>query len=141
MAFGVQTIPVRLPQSIRDRLKHLFKHASMRESMPSHLTGRPHYNPEHCSFMSPDENFVPETEAYVVIPPALVIRDREGAMWTLGFDQGGFRTGEYEYDVVRNMRKTGAHACRIEYRRGQVRIFGSHDGSRCWRTWSGSSFV
>lgn len=65
-------------------------------------------------------------------------------MWTLGFDQGaenfraGFsRLGEYEYDVVRNGRKTGEYACRIEYKAGRVRIFGSAG----WRTWTGRQFV
>lgn len=77
------------------------------------------------------------TEAYVSIPPALVITDNEGALWTLGFDQGGWRTGEYEFDVVRNAKKTGEHACRIEFRGGKVRIFGSAG----WRTWNGRTFV
>lgn len=140
--FGIQTVPTRLPKAIRDRLKYLFKHESMREKLPEYLTGRPHYNPAQCSFMAPDEDFVPETEGYVVIPPALVIRDKENALWTLGFDQGThWTTGEFEFDVVRNMRKTGAYACRIEYRGGKVRIFGSCDGSRMWRTWSGRDFV
>ena len=78
-----------------------------------------------------------ETESYVVCPPALVIRDGAGDLWTLGFDQGGWRTGEYEFDVVRNGQKTGEFACRIEYRRSRVYIFG-HAG---WRVWNGRQFV
>jgi hypothetical protein len=141
--FGIQTIPTLLPQSIRNRLKYLFKHESLREKLPSHLTGRPHYNPAQCGFMAPDEDFVPQSEPGTVCPPALVIRDKENALWTLGFDQGShWTTGEFEFDVVRNMRKTGARACRIEkLSNGYVRIFGSCDGSRQWRTWNGREFV
>lgn len=80
---------------------------------------------------------MPVTEGYVAIPPALVIRDNEGALWTLGFDQGGWRTGEFEYDVVRNGSVTGEHACRIEFRGGMVRIFGDAG----WRTWNGRVFI
>jgi len=98
---------------------------------------RPHYSFRLFPFMRPQGLLMPATDAYVSIPPALVIRDNEGALWTLGFDQGGWRTGEYEYDVVRNGRKTGEHACRIEFRRAQVRIFGTAG----WRVWNGHSFV
>ena len=84
-----------------------------------------------------------ETEAYVSIPPALMIQDGQGNMWTLGFDQGGWRTGEFEFDVVvasppqMKPRKTGEMACRIEYRAGKVRIYGSNR----WRTWNGRTFI
>lgn len=84
-----------------------------------------------------------ETEGYVSIPPALMIQDGEGNIWTLGFDQGGWRTGEFEYDVVvasppqLKPTRTGEFACRIEYRAGKVRIFGSAG----WRTWNGRTFV
>jgi hypothetical protein len=77
------------------------------------------------------------TESYVSVPPALIIQDNEGAFWTLGFDQGEWRTGEYEFDVVRNGVRTGEHACRIEMKAGQIRIFGSEG----WRAWNGRSFV
>lgn len=88
-------------------------------------------------FMRPQGPEAPTTEPYVSIPPALVIRDNEGALWTLGFDQGGFRTGELESDVVRNGRKTGEFACRIEFRRGKIRIYGQDR----WRTWNGHTFI
>ena len=97
----------------------------------------PHYSFEKFPFMRPQGPHVPVSEAYVAIPPALVIRDNEGALWTLGFDQGGWRSGEFEYDVVRNGRKTGEHACRIEFRGGKVRIFGNEG----WRTWNGRTFI
>ena len=84
------------------------------------------------------------TESAVSIPPALTITDREGAVWTLGFDycEAEWRTGKYEYDVVRNGRVTGAFARRIEcavdsYGNRVVRIWGA-DG---WRTWNGRAFV
>lgn len=95
------------------------------------------YNVGQLPFMKPAGPHMPVSEGYCCIPPALVIRDNEGALWTLGFDQGGWRTGEFEYDVVRNARKTGEHACRIEFRGGKVRIFGAAG----WRTWNGRSFV
>jgi hypothetical protein len=98
-----------------------------------------HYDPRLFSFLKRPKAPLPETESYVSIPPALVIRDREGAWWTLGFDQGGWRTGEFEYDVIRRgpepdavPRPTGEHACRIEFRAGIIRIY----GERGWRTWN-----
>jgi hypothetical protein len=102
----------------------------------------PHYSFKRFPFMRPQGPHMPITEAYVSIPPALVIRDDEGALWTLGFDQGTDRTGEREYDVVRNGRQIGEHACRIEFRlnsRGNrvVRVFGAAG----WRTWNGRTFI
>ena len=95
------------------------------------------YNLKQFPFMRPQGPHMPITEAYVSIPPALVIRDNEGALWTLGFDQGAYRTGEFEFDVVRNGVKTGEHACRIEFRGGKVRIFGESG----WRSWNGQTFI
>jgi len=98
----------------------------------------PHYNLKRYPFMKPQGPHMPITEAYVCIPPALVIRDDEGSLWTLGFDQGStWRTGEYEYDVVRNGVKTGEHACRIEFRKRKVYIYGEAG----WRCWNGRTFV
>lgn len=97
----------------------------------------PGYSFQRFPFMRPPGEHMPVTESYVAIPPALVIRDNKGALWTLGFDQGGWRTGEFEYDVVRNGRPTGEHACRIEFRKGRVRIFGAAG----WRTWNGRTFI
>lgn len=98
----------------------------------------PGYSLRRFPFMAPAGPHMPVTESYVVCPPALVIRDNEGALWTLGFDQGStWHTGEFEYDVVRNGRKTGEHACRIEYRGGRLRIFGEAG----WRVWTGKTFI
>lgn len=102
------------------------------------MQSQPHYSFEKFPFMRPAGEHMPVTEPYVVIPPALVIRDSEGALWTLGFERGAFwTTGEFEFDVIRNGAKTGEFACRIEYRRGKVRIFGEAG----WRTWNGRTFI
>ncbi len=102
----------------------------------------PHYDLQRFPFMKPYgvvAPHMPVTEAYVSIPPALIIRDNEGANWTLGFDydEREWRGGKYEYDCVRNGRKTGEFCRVIEFRRGQVRIWGA-DG---WRTWQNGRFV
>lgn len=76
------------------------------------------------------------TEAYVSVPPALVIVDERGVVWTLGFDMRPGPRGEYEFDVLTNGTKTGEYASRIERRDGKVRIF-TRDG---WKRWTGQSF-
>ena len=78
------------------------------------------------------------TESYVSSPPALVIVDERGNIWTLGmtFKQDGPR-GEFSFDVLLNGRPTGESASRIERRNGKVRIF-TRDG---WRNWTGRSFI
>lgn len=102
------------------------------------------YDLRKFPFMRPQGAHMPVTESSVSVPPALWVRDSENALWTLGFDYSEveWRTGKYEYDVVRNGRVTGAFARRIECSvnsRGNkvVRIWGA-DG---WRTWNGRSFV
>ncbi len=61
-----------------------------------------------------------KSESYVVIPPAYVITDSDGAMWTAGFTM----TPYGEFNVLRNDVDTGEYAERIEYRNGVVRLFG-----------------
>ena len=97
------------------------------------------YNLNKWQFMRPQGPHMPVTEAYVSIPPALWIRDDEGALWTLGFDysEAEWRTGRYEYDVVRNGQKTGDFARTIEFRQHKVVIHGA-DGRRVW---SGRQFI
>ena len=69
---------------------------------------RPAYDLRRFPFMKPMGPHMPVTDAYVCIPPALVINDSCGALWTLGFDRGSsWRTGEFEFDVIRNGVKTG----------------------------------
>jgi len=69
-----------------------------------------------------------KTESYVVIPPAHLITDSDGAAWTFGFNYNGHG----EINVLRNDIDTGEFAARIEYRKGQVRIFGKAG----WRVFS-----
>lgn len=102
------------------------------------------YNLSRFPFMRPQGPTMPVTEASVCIPPALWIRDDENALWTLGFDydEREWRGGKYEYDVVRNGRKTGEFARIIECSVNSkgckvVRIWGAGG----WRSWNGSQFV
>ncbi len=103
-----------------------------------------HYDLKRVPHMKPQGPHMPITDSSVCIPPALWIRDEQGALWTLGFDydERAWRTGQWEYDVVRDGVQTGEFARNIEYRvnsRGTrtVRIWGA-DG---WREWNGSQFV
>lgn len=68
-----------------------------------------------------------KTESYVRIPPALVITDSDGAMFT-----AGFALKHMEFNVLRNDVDTGEFAEFIEYDGKLVRIFG-RDG---WRSFS-----
>lgn len=97
------------------------------------------YNLNRFGFMRPQGPSTPITEAYVSIPPALWIRDEENALWTLGFDfnENEWRTGKWEYDVVRNGKKTGDFAQVIEFRKNKVIIYGSEGR----RVWNGQTFV
>lgn len=97
------------------------------------------YNFKQFGHMKPQGPHMPITEPYVSIPPALWIRDEENALWTLGFDydEREWRGGRYEYDIVRNGRKTGEFGRIIEFRKNRVRIWGAEG----WRTWNGRSFV
>ena len=72
-----------------------------------------------------------KTEAYVCIPPAMIITDSDGATWTLGF-RYVIHNHEYEFNVLRNDVDTDEMAKRIEYTKGVVRIFG-HYG---WKSFS-----
>lgn len=97
------------------------------------------YDLKRFSHLIQQPAFMPTTEPYVSIPPALWIRDNENALWSLGFDydEREWRGGRYEYDAVRNGEKTGDFCRVIEFRKGKVRIWGA-DG---WRTWNGKQFV
>ncbi len=97
------------------------------------------YNLDKFGFMRPQGPHMPITESYVSIPPALFVRDEENALWTLGFDysETAWRGGQFEYDVVRNGRKTGEFARQIEFRNKKVIILGA-DGRRVW---NGRQFV
>jgi len=72
-----------------------------------------------------------QTENYVSVPPALVITDERGDVWTLGFQYGPAPRGEYAFQVLRNGHIVGEYASRIEYRGGKLRIF-TDQGFKCW---------
>jgi hypothetical protein len=102
------------------------------------------YNLKKFPFMAPQGPHMPVTESSVCIPPALWLRDSENALWSLGFDydEREWRSGKWEYDVVRNGEKTGDFARRIEcsinsYGTKVVRIWGAEG----WRQWNGKQFV
>ena len=73
-----------------------------------------------------------KTEAYVCIPPALIITDSNGATWTIGssYIEGGYWA--FYYNVLRNDVDTDIFAAKIEYRGGKIRAL-TKDG---WRVWT-----
>jgi hypothetical protein len=80
------------------------------------------------------------SENYVEIPPALLITDERGGMWTLGTEyvhHFGPNGGEFEWSVLRNDMDTGEMASRIVYRGGRVTIYGRNGQ----RSWNGHAFV
>jgi len=78
-----------------------------------------------------------QTENYVSVPPALIIMDEQGSVWTLGFARQAGPKGEYSFDVLKDGQIVGEFASRIERRGGKVRIFG-RDG---WKVWTGKFFI
>lgn len=85
-----------------------------------------------------EQHFV--TENYVSSPPALIIIDETGAVFTLGFarppDPREGPVGEYSFSVLRDGIPTGVFASRIERRNGRVRCF-TGEG---WKQWSGQGW-
>lgn len=77
-----------------------------------------------------------QTEAYVEIPPALLITDQTGAVWGFG-THWAERNGWYEFNVVRNDIDTDEYAVKIVYKGRRVWLYG-RDG---WRVWTGRSFL
>lgn len=84
-------------------------------------------------YMLPTREQTHITEPYVSSPPALVIVDEAGAVWTLGMTFGPAPRGEYAFAVLRNGVNTGEFASRIERRRGRIRIF-TRSGYKLWNT-------
>ena len=76
------------------------------------------------------------TENYVSSPPALVIVDETGAVWTLGMQMLPGPRGEYGFPILRNGQPVGEVGSRIERRGGKIRIFTVNG----WRRWNGNSF-
>ena len=80
------------------------------------------------------------TEEYVSTPPALLITDERGDVWTLGTSYGKMSdapSGEFSFNVLWNGRETGEFASRIERRHGKIRIFTRYG----WKRWTGRSFA
>jgi hypothetical protein len=65
------------------------------------------------------------TESYVVIPPAWIITDTDGAVWTFGNEFNTYG----EINVLRNDVSIGEFAQWIAYHRNKVILIGK-DGSR-----------
>lgn len=76
------------------------------------------------------------SERDVEIPPAYLITDETGAMWSFGTEYA-LHNGQFEFNVIRNDIDTGEVANKIVYRGGAVTIFG-RDG---WRRWNGRTFI
>jgi len=82
------------------------------------------------------------TESYVSSPPALIIIDEAGIVWTLGMEfarnyGASDPRGEYCFEVLANGHRTGEYASRIERRGGKIRIFTAQGFKR----WNGRQFV
>ena len=77
------------------------------------------------------------TEPYVSSPPALVILDETGSIWTLGTEMGPAPKGELAFNVLRNGFDTREFASRIERRNGKISIF-TRTGRK---NWTGHEFV
>jgi hypothetical protein len=80
------------------------------------------------------------TDAYVSTPPALLIVDERGDVWTLGTQYGRMDeapNGEFSFNILRNGMDTGLFGSRIERRHGKIKVFTRHG----WRIWNGRSFT
>jgi hypothetical protein len=76
------------------------------------------------------------SEEYVEIPPAFLITDERGGMWTFG-PEYEIHNGHYHFNVLRNDIDTGETAEKIIFRKGVVSIFGRSG----WRRWNGRTFI
>ena len=103
-------------------------------------------------FMKLDGEQTHITEPYVSSPPALLIIDERGMVWTLGFQiaapsnhgyMSNYETkyeapkGEFAFNVLKNGQNVGEFASRIERRKGKVRILTATG----WKNWTGVCFV
>lgn len=72
-----------------------------------------------------------KTEAYVHVPPALIITDSNGATWTIGNDY--VRKGHrFYWSVLRNDVPVGEYTEVIEYRKGKVYIYPPSGRPKVW---------
>lgn len=80
------------------------------------------------------------TESYVSSPPALMLTDERGNVWTLGTSyqfQRDAPNGEFAFNIICNGKEIGQWGSRIERRNGKIRVF-TRQG---WVTWNGHSFI
>lgn len=77
-----------------------------------------------------------QSQPDVEIPPAFMITDSAGGMWSLGTSYV-IRNGVYEFNVIRNDVDLDEYASKIVYRRRVVWIFGQEG----WRQWNGRAFI
>jgi hypothetical protein len=90
------------------------------------------------SYMKPPKEQTHITEHYVSSPPALVIVDERGDVFTLGLERFQGPRGEYAFMILRNGAPTGELGSRIERRNQKIRIF-TPEG--CYKVWNGKSFL
>jgi hypothetical protein len=103
--------------------------------LPNTSGDRPIKRTEAYMKLQGEQHF--ETENYVSSPPALIVLEGNGTVWSLGFNRMFGPRGEYQFDVLANGNWTGEWASRIERRMGRIRIF-TCDG---WKIWSGRGFI
>lgn len=87
-------------------------------------------------YMLPGKEQTHITESYVCSPPALIIVDERGAIWTLGNKMQVGPRGEYAFDILCNGVDMGEVGSRIERRNGKIRVF-TLTG---WKRWTGRVF-
>ncbi|HLA60921.1 MAG TPA: hypothetical protein VK626_01625 [Nitrospiraceae bacterium] len=92
------------------------------------------------AYMLPPKEQTHITESYVSSPPALLVVNEQGTVFTLGetFAQDSSAPwGEYAFNVLVNGQDSGEYASRIERRNGKVRIYGRQG----FKTWNGRTFI
>jgi hypothetical protein len=77
------------------------------------------------------------SENYVAVPPAHLITDFDGAMWTFG-PEYELKNGLFEFNVLRNDIDTGEVAHKIERSGRVVTIYGYGYGRK---RWTGRTFI
>lgn len=76
-----------------------------------------------------------KTETYVEVPPALIITDERGDVWSLGL-QYVFHGQRLLYNVICNDLDMGEMAEKIVFD-GRVKIYGAER----WKIWNGRAFI
>lgn len=88
-------------------------------------------------YMLPQKEQTHITDSYVSSPPALIIVDEAGRVWTLGEEFHPGPKGEFAFPVLMNGHPTGEIASRIERRSGKIRIFTVMG----WKRFNGRTFI